>query len=194
MLGLEKNTSCLSQSHRWAKRKHDLLFQKIVLPRLYLNSIPWYMVDALVRVQNKSTKMRVQSGGNHRNPPEANSYQQEQLPPTGLGKQGKEHRWGLVAKAALGRGMPCIHSTEECCLEEPGVWLSLMPLKHYYAGSQKRQGSPLMWPLLAKLRTRGREGCKWMKGPMKDTLHTFFPLWSFVVSAAVHWVLVMGIH
>lgn len=120
MLGLEKNTSCLSQSHRRAKRKHDLLFQKIVLPRLYLNSIPWYMVDALVRVQNKSTKMRVQSGGNHRNPPEANSYQQEQLPPTGLGKQGKEHRWGLVAKAALGRGMPCIHSTEECCLEEPG--------------------------------------------------------------------------
>ena len=33
-----------------------------------------------------------------------------------------------------------------------------------------------------------------MKGEMRDTQNTFFPLWSFFISVAIHWVLTMGIN
>lgn len=47
-LGLKKNSSRFSKSHKCAKRKHNLLFSEMFLPHSYLNSLSYFPIMGTV--------------------------------------------------------------------------------------------------------------------------------------------------
>lgn len=121
----------------------------------------------------------------------------EQFLPRGLRKLGEEHIWRLQDEAAVQKGMLYTHLVEGWCWEELGetsAWPASLSCLHCHTGTQKRQGDPLAWSKLGDLRMGTEMAGEGTKGEMRDTQNTFFPLWSFFISVAIHWVLIMGIN
>ena len=121
----------------------------------------------------------------------------EQFLPSGLRKLVEEHFWRLQGEAAVQKGVLLYPFSWGMMLGGTGgnkclTCLCLMPpLSHW--NPEKTRG-PTGMVQVEGPQDGYRDGWRRYEGDMRDTQNTFFPLWSFFISVAIHWVLTMGIN